>query len=336
MNAPLALPRAWQPGALPAREARLADRILRRRAPIALPGGWSVRLTLPGPGGPLSGLDATVGALPLRIGLPPALVQSLGVPGSDPPLDALLLEHAAAALLARLELLCAAPVRFRQLTPDCLPLGDVAVLGLACQRGAEQHAGSLALPAVLLETLADALDRLPAAALPWALMLPLSLRLAATRLSLRTIGTLAAGDALLPLSGPLPERRLLAVLGERLCWPAQFADGAAPGQAAVAITGPAAPAHHTHQEWTMTDPLPAGAVADAALDELDVTLVFEVGRVALTLAEIKALAPGRLLPLPPGGAPRVAVLAHGRRLGTGEIVRVGDELAVRLLAWQGD
>jgi type III secretion protein Q len=81
--------------------------------------------------------------------------------------------------------------------------------------------------------------------------------------------------------------------------------------------------------------MPAGALEQSALDAIEITLVFEVGRVALTLPEVRALAPGRLLPLPGGAAPRVDVLANGRRLGTGEIVRVGEELAVRLLAWPG-
>jgi type III secretion protein Q len=335
VNAPLILPRLWQPPAPAADATRLADRLLRRRAPITLPGQWSVQITLPESTATLHALDACIGEQHVRLGLPPPLVAELGAQGDDPLLDALLAEHALAPLLAPLEQALAASVRFARLTPECPPLVDAAELGLVFHRGPERLAGSLVLPAALLPPLADALDRLPAAQGMETLLLPLSLRIASTRLALGMLATLCQGDALLPLHGPLPERRLLVVLAERLCWPAQLAAGAAPGQAVVRITGPAVLAQHAHQEWTMSEPVPATAVADAALDEIEVTLVFEVGRVALTLAEIKALAPGRLLPLPPGGTPRVEVLAHGRRLGTGEIVRVGEELAVRLLAWNG-
>jgi type III secretion protein Q len=336
MNAPLAAFSAWQPGVLPAAASRLADRILRRRAPIALPGGWRVAPSLPLPTGALRGLDAAVAGQVVRIGLPPPVAAAWGAQVGDATLDALLLEHALAAHLLPFEQAFGAPVRFDRLRPDCPPLADAAVLGLSFDRGAERFSGSLSVPACLLGPLADALDRLPhAAELAPGLLLPLSLRIAMTRLSLATLATLAAGDALLPLHGPLPERRLVAVLGERLCWPAQQVAGAAPGQVAVAITGQVVSAHHAHQEWIMSDPAPTPTAADAMLDEIEVTLAFEVGRVTLSLAEIRALAPGRLLPLPPRAAPRVDVLAQGRRLGTGEIVRIGDELAVRLLAWNG-
>jgi len=72
------------------------------------------------------------------------------------------------------------------------------------------------------------------------------------------------------------------------------------------------------------------APQDASLQDLQVTLVFELARRSATLREVQALVPGHVIELGPLAEQRVSVLANGVRIGEGEIVRVGDVTAVRL------
>ena len=69
---------------------------------------------------------------------------------------------------------------------------------------------------------------------------------------------------------------------------------------------------------------------DMAVDGLQVTLVFELARRAVTLREASALTAGTVLELGPVAQQRVSVLAGGRRIGEGELVQVGEAMAVRL------
>lgn len=66
------------------------------------------------------------------------------------------------------------------------------------------------------------------------------------------------------------------------------------------------------------------------IDELEVELVVELGRVELSLAELSRLGVGDVLALgqPLGGG--VDVWAGGRRIGRGELVDVDGETGVRL------
>ena len=72
---------------------------------------------------------------------------------------------------------------------------------------------------------------------------------------------------------------------------------------------------------------------DVSLDALPLTLVCQLGSVELTLEQLRAMAPGTLLPLASSGQDEVDLMVHGRRIGRGELVRIGDGLGVRLLGF---
>ena len=80
-----------------------------------------------------------------------------------------------------------------------------------------------------------------------------------------------------------------------------------PGNAATAVSG-------SSWEWSMGNPTefsgPAG-LHDPDLDDLPVRLVFELGRVELSLGELQRLAPGALVPL--SRPRRRAARHHGQR-----------------------
>ena len=69
---------------------------------------------------------------------------------------------------------------------------------------------------------------------------------------------------------------------------------------------------------------------DGTLDDLEVTLVFEIGRRFVDLAELRSIAPGYVFPMTQDASAPVDILANGRRIGRGEIVRIGETLGVRV------
>lgn len=70
---------------------------------------------------------------------------------------------------------------------------------------------------------------------------------------------------------------------------------------------------------------------DSGFDALPVTVAFELGRKAMPLSEISALAPGAVVQLAGMSAETVSILAQGKRIGEGEIVRIGEALGVRIV-----
>jgi len=58
---------------------------------------------------------------------------------------------------------------------------------------------------------------------------------------------------------------------------------------------------------------------------------FEVGRLELSLGDVRQMAPGTVLPLSRPFDEALDIMASGRRIGRGEIVRIGDSLGVRII-----
>ena len=79
-------------------------------------------------------------------------------------------------------------------------------------------------------------------------------------------------------------------------------------------------------------PSPEEPSVSAQVDGLPVTLSFEAGEISLTVAELKALAPGAMLSFGRKLADSpITVRANGRVLGIGELVLIDDFLGVRLI-----
>ena len=75
---------------------------------------------------------------------------------------------------------------------------------------------------------------------------------------------------------------------------------------------------------------------DSDLDDLPVRLVFELGRVELSLGELQRLAPGALVPLARAVDEPLDIMANGRRLGRGTLVQIGESLGVRIVSLAGN
>lgn len=80
------------------------------------------------------------------------------------------------------------------------------------------------------------------------------------------------------------------------------------------------------------DDIEGGPDEDAAdLADLPVRLVFDVGRLEMPLGELEAVGPGYVFELGHGPSHSVDILANGRKVGTEEMVRVGEVIGVRVL-----
>ena len=69
---------------------------------------------------------------------------------------------------------------------------------------------------------------------------------------------------------------------------------------------------------------------DAELDELPVRVLFEVGRLDLPLGELRGLDVGALLPLAREPESAVEIVASGKRIGRGTLIKIGECLGVRV------
>ena len=280
--------------------------------------------------------EIAVGAVPVRLSLPANLVHRLlamvdpAAPAATGAAIAILLELALEPSLAALEKLL--PKRGSSAMdpgPAGQGLHDGEIqLGFMCCDEDGRFAASLALnppaQAVLLSLLETNTARAPR--LPVSLML--SIRTGAADLHAKDIRVLQCGDVIVPWEGDLAGN-VTCVAADHLCWSGTSRNGQ------VTLTTAAALLPRAGKEgFGMNAAAKNGqgeALADASLDELPVRVVFEVGRVELTLADLSAMLPGYIIPLGREAGSPVDILANGRRIGQGEVVAVGDSLGIRVL-----
>jgi type III secretion protein Q len=190
--------------------------------------------------------------------------------------------------------------------------------------------GLMALPSADIIRLMRCLDRCaphdPATADD--VVLTIRLRLAAAKPTTRELKSLGCGDVMLPEDICLGGPDAVAVIGDHLIAPVSLqADGFRLLARPVAGRGSA-------WEWSMdrsSDGSQTGLLDDTDLDGVPVRVQFEIGRVELPLGEVRRLGPGSLVPLARIPDRSVDILAHGKRIGLGSLVKIGDSLGVRII-----
>lgn len=75
-----------------------------------------------------------------------------------------------------------------------------------------------------------------------------------------------------------------------------------------------------------------GPSLDSSLDELPLKLVCQAGSVELTLAQLRELGEGSLVQFADQRQDSVDLMVAGRRVGQGQLVRIGDGLGIRVLS----
>ncbi len=193
-------------------------------------------------------------------------------------------------------------------------LADDAPLALALHMSAEA--------ASLIAELQDRHGTLAEHALG-ALRLSLNVENGEVRLSVGELRSLRVGDVLMLDDWPADQVRLM--LPDRL-----GARAVLSGEAVRLLEQPIA--LNRVKDIVMTESA-VGPDLDSTLDELPMKLVCQIGSVELSLAQLRELGEGSLLPLAPRLHDAVDLMVNGRRIGQGQLVNIGDGLGVRLLGF---
>lgn len=182
-------------------------------------------------------------------------------------------------------------------------------------------AGTLHLDGAAADVVVKRLEKVPAQPLGTADSLPVSLSAVLTRVPLPpvTLRTLAVGDVIfVPLTpGDRTQGNYELWSGSRLM-------------------GRATRNRQTFRVSTMNPPAEPSAkptAGAARVDDLPIPVVFDVGQIELTVGQLRSVGEGYTFELPATPPRLVTLRAHGREIGQGELVEIGDKVGVRIVQW---
>jgi type III secretion protein Q len=329
--------------AIPAVDVEAINVFYRSRPPLAFPfAGRSAVITASWPAATddMAGrcqigitVDGEPGTLIVSNRLVKALIGELDpdqvINDLDPRHLALVLELAFADALSTLE----AELGLQLAIDSVRTAGDAmsAAVSLAFRisvDGLGTSAGELLLPPRPAARLAQFVDRCAAGAVSAIeLLVPACIRVAAATCSVGEVATLSPGDVVMADHCCRPAQTAVAVLAEHMAAPAQLT------AAGAQLAAPPQRAQGSLWEWSMEnggDRSQADVLENTDLNDIPVKLLFELGRIELSLAEIRQLAAGAVIPLSRPLEESVDISANGRRIGRGSLVRIGDNLGVRI------
>ncbi|OPY96034.1 translocation protein [Bradyrhizobium sacchari] len=175
--------------------------------------------------------------------------------------------------------------------------------------------------------LGELLGRLPRQTAKLLSKLPVTVagHIGSLRVAIGVLRQAEQGDALLPDAIPLARGQII-LAADRLWAPAEIAGDR------LMLRGPFRLQSHPLKS---EDVMPQSQAqqqppTEADIDSIEITLVFECGRWPVPLGTLRTINEGHVFDL---GRPLdgpVDILANGQRIGRGDIVRIGEELAVRL------
>ncbi len=283
-------------------------------------------------------LDFTIGGVAGVVGVSNSLIEAitssvdptLSLAGLKPLHAGILVEFALRDQLAALEQSVGCRLAIAAARAESQPFESADPSVLTCMievDGIGSSWAALRLAPGHVTELALLLDRCAASLNPIEdLAVTLCVRVAAATFSVGEVGSLSPGDVVLVDQHCRQPHMAIAVIGEHLVAPLELT--AAGGRI---VTGPIR-GRSSAWEWSMEN-VPDkshGDVAKGSLDDLPVKLVFELGRLDLSLREVRQLAPGAIVPLARPMDESLDVVANGRRIGHGTLVKIGDSLGVRL------
>jgi type III secretion protein Q len=158
------------------------------------------------------------------------------------------------------------------------------------------------------------------------LPLPVAFQWGAAVLSAGELRSLRPGDVVMTDGRAADAQAIQAVFAQRL-----IASVQPEGKSGRLLSSPT-PIDKTRWGWTMDEEkAPAEQPDEAGFEDLPVTIVFELGRTTMPLGEISRLSAGSLISLPDISEVEVDLLANGKRIGRGEIVKIGEGVGVRIV-----
>ena len=332
---PLTLPAVSRAEAAASR-ARHAPRV----GVTVLDGPLRIVLTGPRPGVPVPdavrvslswGADKLVLRCPegLPVQILRALSPDLAIADLPPDLAGLLLEAALLPALVSWEQAGGRPIAIERMDPDPAPPGREG-LSLVLEDGDARwplHLSPAAEQAVGGAPTETLLDLWPVAPRPMdGFTLPATLRLGETRLAVGVLASLRPGDAVL-MEVAFGDDRMLVVADT---WAAPVQPGPLGWQLRAALGR--VQSFETMEPMMRVDAAGAPETLPLAqLDETPVLLHFDVGRLDISLGDLRRLGPGSVLTPDRATTEAVRVSAHGQLLGYGELVSVEGAVAVRIV-----
>lgn len=274
----------------------------------------------------------TLGDAPLKLSLPAEALELLGLTSMDltglP--GAMLLELALLGLIEPVEQLAGLPLRVgdNAAALDAQPLVVSLNMQVQLAQGAPLRV-ALQLSAVAATLLADLLEQhaTPAAHSLPALHLPFSVETGEAGLSIAELRSLNPGDVV--MLDDWPHRQARLVLQGRCLHARAELDG----NTLKLLEQPIALNFPKEHPMTGSAESATSQSLDSLLDDLPLKLVCQVGSVELSLAQLRELGTGSLVQLTPQLHEGVDLMVNGRRVGQGQLVRIGDGLGVRLLSF---
>jgi type III secretion protein Q len=248
-----------------------------------------------------------------------------------PDLAGLLLEASLMAALEVAENATREDIRFVSAEPETEPPPEVG-LRLLFDDGERRWGLLVASVEADRDTVTDLLSHWPV--VPWPaeqLPLPAALRLGTTPLTIAALRSLRPDDAVLLDR----ERHKGAMLVVAEAW---LAEARRDGEAWRLDAAPRPARSRQDSEWTMQDGDAAmqddkvqDDVAIGDPDELPVRLAFDVGRLDISLGELRRLDAGSILELHGSADALVRISVNGRLVGQGALVDINGTVGVRIV-----
>jgi type III secretion protein Q len=277
--------------------------------------------------------DVSVGPYSACLRVPDALIAQLAhavdpvlcLDAADDAIAGMLVELLFAGELSALESALRHEVTLRRRRAETVP--DGLPLWIRCVWDGEAHHVVLRLGRELARMLCPLLELLPAqeTALP-DLPVTLEVRLGSAILAVGEIDDLEAGDVIMPHTPPLIAGKAEIVLAERWVAAADLAGRSVTLTAALKDSK-----EQAMENDTSVSPPGTANIEDGTLDELPVKLNFEIGRCEIALSELRTIGVGHVFELGRDPEQSVDIVVAGRRIGWGQLVRIGDRLGVRVL-----
>lgn len=178
----------------------------------------------------------------------------------------------------------------------------------------------------------EAIAARPAARAPFpGLTATVAFRCGHSALSLMDLATLEVGSGIVLDDTTLSFQKIVAVVAERFVQSCTWQtikpvlDGPL-----LMRAGPTTLPYTTGHSLSEPANPPGGAPPTASVGEVPVNLVFELGRTEVPVAELETLQTGYVFDLGKPLSQGVEILANGRRIGSGELVRLGESIGVRV------
>lgn len=202
-----------------------------------------------------------------------------------------------------------------------LPL-DIVIEGFGSSQGTVGMSGSAA------RRLAQTLRSAPRAVIGTQdIKFPVVACVASSHLTADEVARLAPGDVILVERICESPAKPFALIADTLVYPAVF------NARGLRIEGPASRASGSPQEWCMeqqSENMNGGPALDAEISQLPVKITFELGRIELSLEDVQALGQGTVIPLEKPLDQALDIMANGRRIGRGTIVKIGESIGVEV------